>query len=175
MRIVRPIITIALLSIAASAAADEWLPYTDGRVGGCYEDARGELHSCTPQPEAAVFPSDEPDPPAAELAAQEQLREVRLELEALKLRQAADDARRAQEDAARLDAERDAKAAEQRDRAAAMQAYNEIEAAMDGERRKALELKTEACRGTIEAKGYRIMAPGACRAPDGTYTNCPEC
>lgn len=48
-----PLISSALLIllVASSVArADRWIPYTDGRVGGCFQTDSGRLFGCTPQP-----------------------------------------------------------------------------------------------------------------------------
>lgn len=176
-------IGILLVPAAAMAEAplDEFVPYTDGRLGGCYRTPAGKLYNCSREPRridetvlapepGTVAPTGNEDPDA-----REELRRVRLELEELKRRQAADDARR---EVARLDAERaqrEAHAAEQRDIDAAMAAYNAIEAAKDSENLKRLQEKTEACRKPLEARGYSIVGPGACKSPSGAYENCPDC
>ena len=54
-------------------------------------------------------------------------------------------------------------------------AYNAIEAAKDSENLKRLQERTEACRKPLEAKGYVIVGPGACKSPSGVYENCPDC
>lgn len=166
-----------LASAPMAAPADEWVLHTDGRLGGCYRTERGQLYGCTPQPDVVVAPL--PDQPAAEPSAEqdtrEELRAVKLELEQLKQRLSKDDARRAQEQAQRATVEDAVKFAEQRDNDAAMEAYNAIESAKDSMHLRTLGEKTEACRKKTEAKGYKVMGPGACKAPDGVYTNCPEC
>lgn len=167
----------------AVGVRDNWVPYSDGRPGGCYSTPSGLMYSCSRKPkeregDGQVTPAvgGEPVDPATEL------HEVRRELEALKQRQAeldaqraAEDARRAAEAAEREAATRPQREAEQRDHDAAMQAWQAIEGAKDSARLRELEAKTEACRKTLEARGYRIMGPGACRAPDASYVNCPEC
>jgi hypothetical protein len=172
-----------LLARAAMAEAplDEFVPYTDGRLGGCYKTPAGKLYNCSRAPrridETVLAPEkpEAPAPKAEDTDAREELERMRLELEELKRRQAADDARREVE---RLDAERierEARAARQRDEDAAMAAYNAIEAAKDSENLKRLEEKTEACRAQLEAQGYSIVGPGACKSPSGVYENCPDC
>jgi chromosome segregation ATPase len=176
-------LALMFATLPAVGVRDNWVPYPDGRPGGCYSTPSGLMYSCSRTPKArerglgdAPAVDGEPGDTAAEL------REVRRELEALKQRQAeldaqraAEDARRAAEEAEREAAARPAREAEQRDLDAAMQAYNAIEGAKDSARLRELEAKTEACRKTLEARGYRIMGPGACRAPDASYVNCPEC
>lgn len=163
---------VAQAPVAMAVSVDEWVPYTDGRAGGCYRSERGELYNCTRAKDDAPAPQDLDDPLAQTRA---QLAEVQRELDALKQRQAAEDealaSARAEVDAAAR-AEREL---EQREIDAAKQAYNEVEAAMDSLRRQALQEKTEACRATLEKRGFRIVGPGACRAPDGSYVNCPDC
>ena len=164
------------LWLASVAPVDEWVLHSDGRVGGCYRTESGQLYSCTPQPDAVVAPAD-PSGAASipEADTREELRVVRRELEQLKLRQAEDDARRLREQTELDRAEREEQSAEQRDLDAAMEAYNAIEAAKDSLRLRELDAKTEACRKKLEARGYRIVGPGACKAPDGVFMNCPEC
>jgi len=52
---------------------------------------------------------------------------------------------------------------------------NAIESAKDSVHLQQLGAKTEACRAKLEARGYKVMGPGACKAQDGVYLNCPEC
>ncbi len=171
----------------AATPTDDWVPYTDGRFGGCYRTEAGKLYNCTRKPrqidETITAPEDgeEEPPPAADdevEATRQQLRAVQRELADLKRRQAEDDARRAHEQraqAAAEAAEREAQAAEQRDIDAAMAAYNAIEGAKDSENLRLLQEKTEKCRASLQAKGFRVVGPGACQSQDGVYLNCPEC
>jgi hypothetical protein len=48
-------ITLLLILAAAStpAFADRWIPYTDGRAGGCWLNNAGHMYGCTPQPQQA--------------------------------------------------------------------------------------------------------------------------
>ena len=167
------VLFVALLISAPAAAVDDWVPYDDGRIGGCYRTASGVLYSCSRAPRTVdeTPATTEGDP----IDAAVELRAVRRELEALKQRQADEDARREREESERTRGERSAKDAEQRDHAAAMAAYNAIEAAKDSERLRSLDAKTQACRITLEKRGYRIVGPGACQAPDASYVNCPDC
>jgi chromosome segregation ATPase len=176
-------LALMFTTLPAVGVRDNWVPYPDGRPGGCYSTPSGLMYSCSRSPKAREGEAD--DPPAIGTDVVDpvaELREVRRELEALKQRQAeldalraAEDARRAAEEAEREAAARPQREAEQRDLDAAMQAYQAIEGAKDSARLRELEAKTEACRKTLEARGYRIMGPGACRAPDASYVNCPEC
>jgi len=169
-------LAIWLASAPMATPVDEWVMHTDGRVGGCYRTGRGRLYSCTPQPEVVVPPEDQTGPePTPESDASEELRVVKLELEQLKLRESEDDARREQEQAERDAVERATRSADQRDNDAAMAAYNAIESAKDSVHLQQLGAKTEACRSQLEARGYKIMGPGACKAQNGVYLNCPEC
>jgi hypothetical protein len=165
-------------SLLQVQVVDEWVPYPDGRPGGCYRTERGQLYSCTPPPQQEAPPVAATPSEAQQqelLDTKQELAEVRRELEKLKLRQAEDDARRAQEIAEREAAELAAREAEQREQDAAMQAFTEIEIAKDDVRRRELELRTETCRKPLEQRGYRIVGPGACRTRDGSYVNCPDC
>lgn len=171
---------IALLIVGASPL-DEFVPYEDGRLGGCYRTPAGKLYNCTRDAKRinetvrGPDPNAPPVPQAEDADARVELRRVQAELEELKRRQAADDARRqiAELDAAR--SEREKRAASQADEDAALAAYNAIEAAKDSANLKRLNEKTESCRATLEAKGYVIVAPGACKSPSGDYENCPDC
>lgn len=174
----------AMLGLAAWAEApvDEFVPFTDGRFGGCYKDPNGRLYSCTRPPrkidETSVEPEDAQaagDDSLSEEGAREELRRVRLELEELKRRMAIEDARRESERRERETAANAVSAEEQRDIDAAMAAYNAIEAAKDSENLKRLQQKSEACRARLEAKGYTLLGPGACKSPAGVYENCPDC
>ena len=165
----------------AEAPLDEFVPYTDGRLGGCYQTPAGKLYNCSRAPrriDETVIEPETPPPPAFEAEdadAREELKRVRAELEELKRRQAADDARRELERLNAARAEREARAARQREEDAAMAAYNAIEAAKDSENLKRLQEKTEACRAKLEAQGYSVVGPGACKSSGGVYQNCPEC
>jgi hypothetical protein len=168
----------ALLLILPAASVDDWVPYEDGRPGGCYRTASGLIYNCSRPPRAEVEAAKKAAAEAAAAPAADpvaELREVRKELEALKRRQAADDAVRAHAEAERLAAEDVVTAAARRDEEAAMAAYNAIEAAMDSKRLRELDARTQACRPSLEKRGYRIVGPGACHAPDGSYVNCPDC
>lgn len=171
------------LALPAEAPVDEFVPYTDGRFGGCYKTPAGKLYHCTRPPkriDEAHIEADEDAAPTgddslSEDGAREELRRVRIELEELKRRLAIEDARRESE---RLEQQRSKDAltaAEQRDNDAAMAAYNAIESAKDSINLKRLEEKTNACRKQLEAKGYAIIGPGACKSPSGVYENCPDC
>lgn len=54
---------IALLFVAMLAPtvayADRWIPYTDGRVGGCFQSDTGRLYGCTPQPNKSSRSGDD--------------------------------------------------------------------------------------------------------------------
>lgn len=45
------VFAIALLISPILAYADQWIPYTDGRAGGCFLNNVGHLYGCTPQPQ----------------------------------------------------------------------------------------------------------------------------
>jgi hypothetical protein len=171
----RPLLCLNLLVFATAAVSvDEFVPYNDGRLGGCYKTAGGQLYNCTrdaapTRRERTTAEADEAQQTRDELQA------LRAELEALKQKQAEEEERRALARERREQALLQAEASEQADEDAAMSAYNAIEAAKDSERLRLLQEKTEACRPTLEKRGFRIVGPGACRAPDGAYVNCPEC
>jgi hypothetical protein len=48
----RAVILLLLLMPAVVFAGDRWVPYTDGRAGGCAVSNNGSLYGCTPQPAA---------------------------------------------------------------------------------------------------------------------------
>lgn len=51
MRIVTlRLLGVVLLLVASSAGADRFVPYTDGRAGGCMLNRANVLYGCTPQP-----------------------------------------------------------------------------------------------------------------------------
>ena len=174
----------AWLAVATAGAApvDEFVPFTDGRFGGCYKAADGRLYSCTRPPrkidETRLSPEEaqaQADDSLSEESAREELRRVRLELEDLKRRMAIEEARRESERLERESAANAVSVEEQRDIDAAMAAYNAIEAAKDSQNLKRLQEKSEACRAKLEAKGYTLLGPGACKSPAGVYENCPDC
>lgn len=58
----RTYLLVILLLIPSVAMADRWIPYTDGRVGGCFQnDVTGHLYGCTPQPQRTSKRSEELD------------------------------------------------------------------------------------------------------------------
>jgi hypothetical protein len=189
MLLARPCLVLLCCLSFPAAAVDEFVPHQDGRTGGCYRSANGQLYNCVELPATAADPAAAParederdedddgkgDDVAAPLDPRVELQALRQELEKLKQQQAADDLRRALTRQRREQAARDKDAAEQAELDAAMAAYNAIEAAKDSQRLQQLEQKTQACRAALERKGYRIVGAGACRAPDGSYVNCPEC
>jgi len=174
MHMFRALLCLILTASPAAAAVDEFVPYDDGRLGGCYKSAGGQLYNCTRDP--AKAPRDQSTAEAEEAQqTREELQALRAELEQLKRKQAQEELRRAELRRRREQAVQEAEAAEQADEEAAMQAFNEIEAAKDSERLRQLQEKTEACRASLEKRGFRVVGPGACRASDGTYVNCPDC
>ncbi len=44
------LVGFALLIAPLLAKADTWIPYTDGRAGGCWLNRVNVLYGCTPQP-----------------------------------------------------------------------------------------------------------------------------
>jgi len=61
----RTYLLFVLFLIPAFAAADGngWVPYTDGRVGGCAVSNNGALYGCTPQPTPPPAPAAPLYPP----------------------------------------------------------------------------------------------------------------
>lgn len=49
----RILVLLTALFASGNAFADRWIPYTDGRVGGCFLNDAGVLYGCTPQPSQA--------------------------------------------------------------------------------------------------------------------------
>jgi hypothetical protein len=171
----RSLSCLILLAFATAAAAvDEFVPYNDGRLGGCYKTEGGQLYNCTRDAAPARRGETTADADEAQHT-REELQALRAELEQLKRKQAEAEARRALARQRREQTLLEAEAAERADEDAAMQAFNAIEAAKDSERLRQLQEKTEACRASLEKRGFRIVGPGACRAPDESYVNCPEC
>lgn len=177
---------LLLLPSLPASAVDEFLPYTDGRLGGCYKTEGGQLYNCTRNPPKAGSRTvkqidtekDDDDDGVAETDAvvtRAEVEALRRELQALKQERAEEQALSAAARGRRERTERDAQALAQADEDAAMAAYNAIESAKDSERLEELQRQTEACRRTLEKGGYRIIGAGACRAPDGIYVNCPAC
>ena len=46
----RPLLLVLVLLLPTAALADDWIPYTDGRAGGCFQNRTRVLYGCTPQP-----------------------------------------------------------------------------------------------------------------------------
>lgn len=188
----RPALLVSLLLVALPArAVDQFVPFTDGRLGGCYRTDGGELYNCTRNPgragsekrdkypdEAAAKPGADggTDPATADgVATRAEIEQLRRELEALRQERDAELAARAAAREQREQVRRAAQAELQAEEDAAMAAYQAIEGAKDSARLEQLQQQTEACRRTLEKRGYRIVGAGACRAPDGSYVNCPAC
>lgn len=75
---------IACISVPGTAAADTWIPYTDGRAGGCWLNSAGHLYGCTAQPQR---PSAQPRNRADEMRTErDNSREAALEHENAALR-----------------------------------------------------------------------------------------
>src|SRR5690606_1650412 len=55
----RIVLLIAVLLTAFPARADRWIPYADGRVGGCFQSNSGRLFGCTPQPDRSSRARDD--------------------------------------------------------------------------------------------------------------------
>lgn len=98
-------VCVILLSVVSfPALADRWIPYTDGRVGGCFQNRVGNLYGCTPQPskqvearEPQVIYRDRADPRVDQL--QSENRALRQELtrqQEIEREEAAAQARQAQ-------------------------------------------------------------------------------
>jgi hypothetical protein len=47
----RAVLAVVVLLASPAAYADRWVPYTDGRTGGCFQSDTGRLFGCTPQPQ----------------------------------------------------------------------------------------------------------------------------
>lgn len=54
------VLGLATVLISSRAMADQWIPYTDGRVGGCFLNNSGFMFGCTPQPPAPPVPTAHP-------------------------------------------------------------------------------------------------------------------
>jgi len=58
------------------AIADRWVPYTDGRVGGCFINNNGYMFGCTPQPPPPTPPpAHRADPIVVEVPVQDPAQE----------------------------------------------------------------------------------------------------
>jgi hypothetical protein len=40
---------VLMMAFSGTAFADQWIPYTDGRTGGCWLNKNNQLYGCTPQ------------------------------------------------------------------------------------------------------------------------------
>lgn len=96
---------ILLSTISAPALAARWIPYTDGRVGGCFQNAQDNLFGCTPQPstrsqreEPQVIYRDRTDPRVDQLESENRaLRYERDRQESIKREADAEQNRQARE------------------------------------------------------------------------------
>ena len=50
MRSKNLLVLVMLIGFCGVAHADQWIPYTDGRAGGCWLNNNYQLYGCTPQP-----------------------------------------------------------------------------------------------------------------------------
>jgi hypothetical protein len=157
-------VTLLLLLLVLPVGAAQFVPYTDGRKGGCFITARGHMFGCTPQP-----------PSQDELRLREELKHTRQERDALLRERQAEEARRAYEAAreqARVNAEIEAYNREVDAHNARVQ---KAKGARDVERHEALSRKSESCREKLARIGYKVVGAGACKTEDGTYVTCPAC
>lgn len=59
MRIASMFVVGSMFLIAAMhAKADTWIPYTDGRIGGCWLNSANVLYGCTSQPAQSISNRD---------------------------------------------------------------------------------------------------------------------
>lgn len=78
---------------AVAQAQTRWIPYTDGRVGGCWLNSNGYLFGCTPQPPAAPSPvAPRRDPNIITLPSDNRAPQLQRENDALRAARARDQA-----------------------------------------------------------------------------------
>jgi hypothetical protein len=57
MKHIASYVTVGLLFASSFVRADSWIPYTDGRAGGCFLNNAGFMFGCTTQPAAPSAPT----------------------------------------------------------------------------------------------------------------------
>ena len=167
------------------AWADTFLPYTDGRAGGCFVSRTGFMYGCTPQPPAALPPNRRS---AAPIPDERLMRENAMLRDELRAQQ--DEAEQIARRAAHLAAEANAIIAEKRaedERAAAVLRHRAAEqfaaqrAALAQqaieERQQLLRIEKEvlSCKEQLAQRGYTVVAGNACKKSSGAYVTCPPC
>lgn len=55
----RHTLLVLALMTSFSAHAGRWIPYTDGRAGGCFQNDNGHLYGCTPQANRSTRSSED--------------------------------------------------------------------------------------------------------------------
>lgn len=175
----RTVLLTLMLLMSCPAWADEFVPYTDGRAGGCFINRTGFMHGCTPQPAQPPTiihaPAREIRVPVEDPRLRRELEETRRQLDAVQQQQREEQAIRefevAQERARRNEEIR----AYNAEVAAIEHEAQQRAAAREPGRIRQLSKKTEGCREKLKEMGYTVVGPGACKKEDGTYVNCPAC
>jgi len=170
MALFRPLLVFVLLLASTGAVrADTWSPYTDGRVGGCWINAVGQMYGCTPQPPKPPPPSRPADPEIVYRdrgPTQDQVdRAIDRAVKADRAAQA-----RAEADAYYYEQQ-------QRETAAKARALNDLRANADNERARVngLERSKMSCKDKLAEMGFKVVAGGACRDSSGAFVTCPAC
>jgi hypothetical protein len=81
------ILGFALAAVCAPALAASWIPYTDGRMGGCFLSDQGVMFGCTPQPPTAAPPPIRETVYVENPRTQRELEATRRELDAVRAHQ----------------------------------------------------------------------------------------
>jgi len=156
-----------MLVLPFAAKADEWIPYTDGRAGGCWINATGWLWGCTIPP---------PPPPPPKRAPQVQYRD-RIVVETREptheeVNAAASRLLDEQQEAANA-AERRAINAEIERR---NQVFQEQQSAINNaEYKDWLSKKHRDCDEWLAEQGLEVFQGDVCRSKNGYAGNCPPC
>jgi hypothetical protein len=169
------ILGFALAAVCAPALAASWIPYTDGRMGGCFLSDQGVMFGCTPQPPTAAPPPIRETVYVENPRTQRELEATRRELDAVRAHQQQEQNQRNYE-AAQRTAQRNAEIeAHNREVEAWNAEVRRQEGVRDSRRIQALSKKTESCREQLAKVGYKVVGPGACKTADGVYVTCPGC
>lgn len=75
------VVTIALF-LPVVSRADQWVSYTDGRVGGCWINRSGMIYGCTPQPPPPWHPTERSADDAQIHRLEQQNQQMRSQLQA---------------------------------------------------------------------------------------------
>lgn len=166
----RPLlVSVLLLAAAGAARADTWVPYTDGRVGGCWINNVGFMYGCTPQPaKPAPAPYRRSAPTERTVYRDRVIERGPTQAQVDRAIQRAIDDQYDAQDRARYQQEWERQQALRRQRI-------RQGAEADSKRITALVKRTESCKEELADMGFKVMSGGACMDKTGAFVNCPAC